>query len=90
MAEEKKKRGRGRPPKEKPKEHEGWGGKREGAGRKAKGATAPLVAHVTIRVTDATMRRVQQLRESTKQDELPFNRMFEKWVEEYAKEYGIE
>lgn len=85
-----KKRGRGSPPKEKPKEHEGWGGKREGAGRKAKGATAPLVGHVTFRTTDATVRRVQSLREATRQEEMPFNRMFEAWVEEYAQSYGIE
>lgn len=85
-----KKRGPGRPRKEQPKEHEGWGGKREGAGRKARGATAPLIGHVTFRTTGMTVSRVQALREATKQDEMPFNRMFEAWVEDYAKQYGIE
>lgn len=89
MAEEKK-RGRGRPPKKK----ENRGGKREGAGRKG-GYTLvypdeQLTAQVTIRVRAITHERIRQLREMTKEDTLPFNRMFEKWVEEYAESYGIE
>ena len=89
MAEEKK-RGRGRPPKKV--EHRG--GKREGAGRKGGYSVAypdeQLSAQVVIRVRTITNQRIRQLREATRQDELPFNRMFEKWVEDYAKEYGIE
>ena len=89
MAEEKK-RGRGRPPKKV--EHRG--GKREGAGRKGGYSVAypdeQLSAQVVIRVRTITHQRIRQLREATRQDELPFNRMFEKWVEDYAKEYGIE
>lgn len=85
-----KKRGRGRPPKKV--EHRG--GKREGAGRKAGYSIAypdeQLTAQVVIRTRAITHERIKQLREVTKQDELPFNRMFEKWVEEYAQSYGIE
>lgn len=85
MAEEKK-RGRGRPPKK----VENRGGKREGAGRKPKYDGDAMSAHITFRVKEATYHRVRQLRELTKDDEMPFNRMFEKWVEEYAQDYGIE
>lgn len=99
-----KKRGRGRPRKEdsavsvtKPRKKKkgSWGGKREGAGRK-KGVSIghikedPMTAHVSFRTHGNTLRRVQQLREITKNDDVPFNRMFEAWVEDIAKEYGIE
>ena len=89
--EEKKKRGRP------PKKVEKRGGKREGAGRKKgvgvgpyKGGTALLSANDTFRVSEDTHRRIKLLREMTKDDSMPFNRMFEKWVEEYAKDYGID
>jgi len=72
------------------KEYKGWGGKREGAGNKAKGADAPLTAQEVFRVTADTHRRVKALREMTAQDDKPFNRMFELWVAELAQEYGIE
>lgn len=87
-----KKRGRGRPPKEKPKEHEGWGGKRPGAGRKKgfKLVANPKNTMLPFRVSEITAIRIKQLREATKQDEMPFVDMFEKWVEEYAQSYGIE
>lgn len=89
MAEEKK-RGRGRPPKK----VENRGGKREGAGRKGGYSLAypdeQLSAQATFRVRTITLERIRQLRELTKDDEMPFNRMFEKWVEEYAQDYGIE
>lgn len=85
-----KKRGRGRPPKK----VENRGGKREGAGRKGGYSLVypdeQLTAQVTIRVRAITHQRIKQLREVTQQDEMPFNRMFEKWVEDYAKDYGIE
>ena len=88
MNEEKKRRGRP------PKKVEHRGGKREGAGRKGGYSIAypdeQLSAQVVIRVRTITHQRIKQLREATRQDELPFNRMFEKWVEDYAKEYGIE
>ena len=72
-----------------------WGGKRAGAGRK-KGKRIghikenPKSEHITFRVTANTTRRIKQLRELTKDDAMPFNRMFEAWVEEYAKDYGLE
>lgn len=85
-----KKRGRGRPPKKV--EHRG--GKRDGAGRKAGFSVAypdeQLTAQATFRVRAITHERIKQLRELTKEDEMPFNRMFEAWVEEYAQSYGIE
>lgn len=90
MANEIKKRGRGRPPKKV--EHRG--GKREGAGRKGGFSVAypdeQLTAQATFRVRAITHQRIKQLRELTKDDEMPFNRMFEAWVEEYAQSYGIE
>lgn len=85
-----KKRGRGRPPKKV--EHRG--GKREGAGRKGGYSVAypdeQLTAQATFRVRAITHERIKKLREATKQEEMPFNRMFEAWVEEYAQSYGIE
>lgn len=90
MTEEKKKRGRGRPPKKK----DNRGGKREGAGRKGGYSVVypdeQLTAQATFRVRAITHQRIKQLRELTKDDEMPFNRMFEAWVEEYAQSYGIE
>lgn len=71
------------------------GGKREGAGRKkGVGITYSggemLSAHLSIRVREITNTRVKQLRELTKQDDMPFNRMFESWVADLAQEYGLE
>lgn len=90
MAEQAKKRGRGRPPKKVEKR----GGKREGAGRKkGQGMTYEgeyLSAQVVMRIRPITHERIKQLREATKDDTMPFNRMFEQWVEEYAKDYGID
>ena len=84
----KPKKGPGRPKKE------NRGGKREGAGRKKGFSVAypdeQLTSQVTLRVRDITHKRVKQLRELTKNDAMNFNRMFEKWVEDYAKDYGIE
>lgn len=66
-----------------------WGGKREGAGRKPMGEEAHT-APVFFRVKPGIHRKVLALREATKQDDMPFNRMFEQWVEDMAKDYGIE
>lgn len=99
------KKGRGRPrkgeesPKAKTKttkrKKENRGGKREGAGRKkGVGITYSggemLSAHLSIRVREITNTRVKQLRELTKNDDMPFNRMFESWVADLAQEYGLE
>ena len=95
MAEEKKKTTRkpGRPRKPQPKK-ENRGGRREGAGRK-KGTMLtypdePLSGQVVIRIRQITQDRIRQLRELTKGDAVPFNRMFESWVADLAKDYGIE
>ena len=83
--------------KKKTDEHPNWGGKREGAGRKKgvkvgayKGRKDVLTENDTFRVSKDTHRRIKQLRELTKQDTMPFNRMFEAWVEEMASNYGID
>ena len=83
-----KKRGRGRPPKK----IDHRGGKREGAGRKkgTKIKENPKNTMLPFRVSEVTARRIKELRELTKQDEKPFVDMLEAWVEEYAREYGIE
>ena len=87
--EETKKR-RGRPPKK----VENRGGKREGAGRKKGACTIyegeALTAQLTLRVRAITSQRIKQLRELTKDDTMPFNRMLEAWVEELAQDYGLE
>lgn len=69
-----------------------WGGRREGAGRKKgfKLVENPKNTMLPFRVSEATARRIKQLRELTKQDDMPFVDTFEKWVEEYAQSYGIE
>lgn len=100
MAEEIKKRGRGRPqkgeeaPKSAKKPKGTHGGKREGAGRKKGYSVAypneTLSGQVVIRIRAITQERIKQLRELTKDDTMPFNRMFEAWVEQYAKDYGLE
>ena len=66
-----------------------WGGPRPGSGRKSLGDNA-IKAPLSFRVKPATLRRVRALREATRQDDMPFNRMFEQWVEDMAKDYGIE
>ena len=91
MAEQtKKKRGVGRPRKK----VENRGGVRVGAGRRGGFSVAypdeQLTGQVVIRIRAITHQRIKQLREATKNDTMPFNRMFEAWVEDMAKEYGIE
>ena len=100
MEEEIKKRGRRKPDKGKEtskssKKPKGThGGRREGAGRKKGYSVAypneTLSGQVVIRIRAITQERIKQLRELTKDDAMPFNRMFEAWVEEYAKDYGLE
>lgn len=88
MAEETKKRGRGRPPKKV--EHRG--GKREGAGRKKgfKLVENPRNKGVTFMVSEKMLNQIRQLREITKEEEPNFNAMFVNWVEKTAQDYGIE
>ena len=70
------------------KKKSGRGGKRAGAGRKK--TANPRNTMLPFRVTEATMRRINSLRELTKQDTMPFVAMFEAWVEDMAKDYGVE
>lgn len=68
------------------------GGKREGAGRK-KGVQIkenPRNQGVTFMVSEKMLGQIRQLRELTREDEINFNGMFVKWVEEMAETYGIE
>lgn len=90
MTEEIKKKRAPKPRKKK----ENRGGARPGAGRKP-GYTLvypdeQLTGRVGFRIRAITQERINQLRELTKEDTMPFNRMFEAWVEEMAKTYGIE
>ena len=61
----------------------GWGGRREGSGRKSK--EDPRNKNLTFRVSAKTLGQVRQLRELTRHDEMDFNRMFISWVEEMAE-----
>ena len=74
----------------KKKEKDPRGGAREGAGRKPMETEKKLSKHISFRASVATDRRIRALREATKNDDLPFNRMFEEWVKELAEAYGIE
>lgn len=94
---EKPKRGRGRPRKDAVPPAPIRGGARKGAGRKAGVSVGPynatgkaLSKSASFCINEDTYRRIKELREMTKDDTLPFNRMFEAWVEEIAKDYGIE
>lgn len=82
----KKKRKVGRPRKER------RGGVREGAGRPKGSGTKenPRNKYTTFSVSEKTLNKIHQLREITKHDELTFNAMFSEWVDEIAKDYGIE
>lgn len=68
----------------------GWGGRREGSGRKP-GQTLenPRNKNLTFRVSAKTLGQVRQLRELTRDDEMDFNRMFIAWVDEMAENYGL-
>lgn len=91
----KRKRGRPRKGEEKtsPKpKKSNRGGRREGAGRK-KGTRIkenPRNTMLPFRVSEITATRIKQLRELTKEDTMPFVDMLEKWVEDMAKDYGVE
>ncbi len=67
---------------------ENRGGRREGAGRKR--LANPKNTMLTFRVKESTARRIKSLREVTKSSETPFVDMLDAWVEEMAKNYGIE
>jgi len=70
----------------------GWGGRRDGAGRPIGSSTKenPRNTMLTFRVSEATARRIKELREVTRDDEMPFVETLEQWVKDYASDYGIE
>jgi len=74
------------------KKKDGRGGKRAGAGRKkgTKIVENPRSKMLPFRVTEDTLRRTKALRELTKQDTMPFVAMFESWVADLARDYGID
>lgn len=74
----------GRPRKKDPR-----GGYREGAGRKP-WVEDPKNKNATFCVNTKTLGQIRALREATKEDEVTFNEMFTQWVDEMAKDYGIE
>jgi len=69
----------------------GWGGHREGAGRKpgTRMKENPRNENVTFRVSAKTLGQIRQLRELTREDEMDFNAMFVAWVEEMSGDYGL-
>lgn len=87
MAEEIKPK-RGRPRKNETRKGEGWGGKREGAGRPK--TENPKDTMLPFRVSAITAQRIKKLRELTKEDTMPFVDMLEDWVRELAEDYGVE
>lgn len=66
----------------------GWGGRRDGAGRKP--VDEPRNVCATFSVSARTMGLIRQLRELTRDDEVDFNLMFVLWVDDLAGDYGIE
>ena len=71
------------------KKTDGRGGRRPGAGR-PKTKDNPRDTMLTFRVSAATARRINALREATREDETTFVDVLEQWVKEYAEDYGIE
>ena len=73
------------------KKKDGRGGRRPGAGRPVGSGIKgdPRNTMLTFRVTEATARRIKELREATKDDEEDFVDILERWVKEYAEDYGI-
>jgi len=71
------------------KKKDGRGGARPGAGR-PKTKENPKDTMLTFRVSAVTARRIKELREATKDDEVGFVDIMEAWVKDYAGDYGIE
>lgn len=72
-----------------PKKKDPRGGYREGAGRKP-WVENPRNENVTFRVSAVTLGQIRALREATREDEHTFNDLFIQWVDELAKDYGLE
>ena len=72
-----------------PKKKDPRGGRREGAGRKP-WVDDPKVENITFRVSKKTLGQIRALREATRDDETTFNEMFTEWVDEMARDYGLD
>lgn len=72
-----------------PKKKDPRGGAREGAGRKP-WVEDPRNINVTFRVNTKTLGQIRALREATRDDETTFNEMFTRWVDEMARDYGLD
>ena len=72
-----------------PKKKDPRGGRREGAGRKT-WVDDPKVENVTFRVSTKTLTQIRALRDATRDDETTFNEMFTQWVDEIARDYGLD
>ena len=71
---------------------DGRGGRRPGSGRKpgTRLKENPRNTMLTFRVSEATARRIKALREATRDDERTFVDILERWVQDYASDYGID
>ena len=72
-----------------PKKKDPRGGRREGAGRKP-WVEEPRNRTATFCVSEKTLGQIRQLRELTREDETTFNQLFSQWVDDMAKDYGLE
>ena len=72
-----------------PKKKDPRGGAREGAGRKP-WVENPRNENVPFRVSAVTLGQIRALREATREDEQTFNDLFVQWVDEMAKDYGLD
>ena len=69
----------------------GWGGRREGAGR-PRGTTMvenPRCVNVTFRVSERTMAQIRGLREAMRDEDENFTDVFVAWVQGMADDYGV-
>ena len=72
-----------------PKKKDPRGGRREGAGRKP-WVEDPKNKMVAFSVNTKTLTQIRALREATRDDETTFNEMFTQWVDEMARDYGLD
>ena len=72
-----------------PKKKDPRGGRREGAGRKP-WVDDPKNKMVSFSVNSKTLAQIRALREATRGDEVTFNEMFTQWVDEMARDYGLD
>lgn len=74
-----------------PKKKDPRGGRREGSGRKPwPESENPRNENATFRVSAKTLGQIRALRDATREDETTFNELFVQWVDEMAKDYGLD